>query len=790
MPIPPNYVALSGSERTPMRDARVVAEANPNEQLQVTVFVRPRKPLAVSAAAVNLEGLPHERRHMTREQFREEHGASTADLTSIQEFARSQNLRIVEVNAMQRSVKLIGSVADFTRAFGVELQKYEYLGGTYRGRSGPIYIPKSLEGIVEGVFGLDNRPAAEPHCGLRPGKAVRRARAGVGDSVVAEIEPFAGGTFTAPQLAQLYNFPANRNGAGQTIAIIELGGGINNPDLAPYFRGLGLTQPAITTVSVDNGQNNPNPGDGNKTLEVMLDIEVAGAVAPAANLAVYFAPNTDQSFINAVNTAVHDTQNSPSVISISWGRSEDSWTDSFRNSMDQAFQAAGLLGITVCCASGDNGSGDNVGDGLAHTDFPASSPNGLGCGGTSLTAAGTVITSEVVWNNASNQTSGGGISDKFGVPTYQNTANLPPSANQGSGAGKGVPDVAGHAASYSIFFFGNTISAFGTSAVAPLWAGLAALMNQTLGNRVGFLNPVLYRNTAAFRDIITGNNGAYAAGAAWDACTGLGSPNGASLVAVMKPAPARRGNRNFIQGNWGRRGNFELLVPHGNMIRQYFRDNDAPGFPWHFLRAFGYPVLPNQLGPTPRSLTFLQSNFMGDGVHGNFEVIVRVASPLATEPDHLDFWFLDSRTSQWNGSFPLSADGQAIDGVTGDPVMIQSNWGTQGNFELLVPHGNVMRQYFRNNDDPAFSWHFLREFGYPVLPNQLGPAPRSVAFFQSNFLGDGVHGNFEAIVRVAPALATQPDHLDFWFLDSRTNQWNGSFPLSADGQSIDGVTGD
>jgi kumamolisin len=93
-----------------------------------------------------------------------------------------------------------------------------------------------------------------------------------------------------------------------------------------------------------------------------------------------------------------------------------------------------------------------------------------------------------------------------------------------------------HAASYTIFFFRNTISAFGTSAVAPLWAGLAALMNQTLGNRVGFLNPVLYRNTAAFRDIITGNNGAYAAGAAWDACTGLGSPNGASLVAVMKPA--------------------------------------------------------------------------------------------------------------------------------------------------------------------------------------------------------------------------------------------------------------
>jgi subtilase family serine protease len=77
----------------------------------------------MTAAAVNLEGLPHERHHMTREQFREEHGASTADLTSIQEFARSQNLQVVEVNDIQRSVKLIGSVADFTRVFGVELQQ-------------------------------------------------------------------------------------------------------------------------------------------------------------------------------------------------------------------------------------------------------------------------------------------------------------------------------------------------------------------------------------------------------------------------------------------------------------------------------------------------------------------------------------------------------------------------------------------------------------------------------------------------------------------------------------------
>jgi photosystem II stability/assembly factor-like uncharacterized protein len=240
------------------------------------------------------------------------------------------------------------------------------------------------------------------------------------------------------------------------------------------------------------------------------------------------------------------------------------------------------------------------------------------------------------------------------------------------------------------------------------------------------------------------------------------------------------GDPSFLQGNWGGRGNFELLVPHGNMIREYFRNNDDPAFAWHFLREFGYPVLPNQLGPTPRSVTFIQSSFKGDGVHGNFEAIVRVAPAIASQPDSLDFFFLDSRTSRWNGPFPILVDTRPLDGVTGDPVFLQSNWGVNGNFELLVPQGNVIRQYVRNNDDPAFAWHFLREFGYPVRPGQLGTTPRAVTFIQSNFKGDGVHGNFEAVVRVAPPTATDPDYLDFWFLDSRTSQWHGPFPLVAD----------
>src|SRR5487761_598338 len=121
----------------------------------------------------------------------------------------------------------------------------------------------------------------------------------------------------------------------------------------------------------------------------MLDIEVAGAIAPAAAIAVYFAPNTDAGFLDAVTTAIHDDVRKPSVISISWGGPESTWTQQAMSAIDQAFQAAATLGITVCVAAGDSGSTDGVSDGSNHVDFPASSSGVLACGGTSLRASGT-----------------------------------------------------------------------------------------------------------------------------------------------------------------------------------------------------------------------------------------------------------------------------------------------------------------------------------------------------------------------------------------------------------------
>src|SRR5208283_2151626 len=219
-----------------------------------------------------------------------------------------------------------------------------------------------------------------------------------------------------------------------TIGIIELGGGFTPPDLNTYFSGLKISPaPTVVAVSVDGAQNQPTGDTSGPDTEVMLDIEVAGAVAAGANIVVYFAPNTDAGFLDAINQAATDTVHKPSVISISWGGPESTWTAQSLQSYNSALQSAAAVGVTVCVACGDNGSTDGVTDGADHVDFPASSPYSLACGGTTLTISGGTIASEVVWNDlaSGNGATGGGISETFPIPTWQANANVPPSDNPG-----------------------------------------------------------------------------------------------------------------------------------------------------------------------------------------------------------------------------------------------------------------------------------------------------------------------------------------------------------------------
>jgi kumamolisin len=505
---------LRGSERAPRPDAQPTGTPNPADTIEVTLVLRRR-----AALDLNGQGEP-----ITREEFAARYGADPDDVDRVEAFAQQFDLTVVSVDLARRVVVLAGTIAALNEAFGTTLKLYQSEHGFYRGRTGALYLPTELENIVEGVFGLDNRPQAQVRC--------RRYRRVVGPAAAKDT------SYTPPQIARFYQFPTAVTGAGQTVAIVELGGGYKRADLQTYFAALGLKTPSVTAVSVDGAKNlpdgDPNSADG----EVMLDIQVVGAIASGARIAVYFAPNTDQGFLDAITTAVHDAVRKPAIVSISWGGPESSWTQQALTAYDQAFQDAAALGVTVCCASGDSGSSDGVTDGHAHVDFPASSPHVLACGGTHVESAGGSLTGEVVWNDGAGQgATGGGVSDFFALPAYQQSANVPVSVNASHFKGRGIPDVAGDAdpsTGYQVRVDGHDVVFGGTSAVSPLWSALVALINQSRGKPLGYLNPVLYKGGVhGFRDITSGTNGAYKAGAGWDACTGLGSPIGEVLLNLL-----------------------------------------------------------------------------------------------------------------------------------------------------------------------------------------------------------------------------------------------------------------
>jgi kumamolisin len=513
-------IPVPGSSRPALTGVETLGPLSPDSPITVTLVLRRRAELD--------ENLVTGPETVTSEEFAHRFGAADDDLARVEELLTAAGLDVIGTHVGARRVTVTGPASAMTEVFGTELSLVRDSSGAgieYRARSGELHLPAELDGVVTAVLGLDERRQA-------------RAQFRLHDA------PAAAQSFTPDQLGSLYNFPAGTDGTGQTIAIIELGGGFVPDDITTYFAGLKIPAPQVTAVEVDGGKNEPTGDPNSADGEVLLDIEVAGALAPGAEQLVYFAPNTDQGFVDAVTTAVHATP-APAAVSISWGQSEDQWTPQARTAMDQAFADAAALGVTVCAASGDGGSGDGQTDGAQHADFPASSPNALACGGTHLEASSSGIASETVWNTPGGGATGGGVSDAFPPPAYQSAAGVP--ARAGGGTGRGVPDVAGNAdpaTGYQILVDGQHAVVGGTSAVSPLWAALLARIAQGAGHGMGLVHTRLYQNVQAgtaqpgFHDITSGDNGAYQAAPGWDACTGLGTPDGQALLEALKnPAP-------------------------------------------------------------------------------------------------------------------------------------------------------------------------------------------------------------------------------------------------------------
>ena len=342
----------------------------------------------------------------------------------------------------------------------------------------------------------------------------------------------AAAAWNVPDLCTAYNWPTGKAGGG-VIAIVELGGGWVASDMDSFFQSLGQPVPSITDVSVDGTENTPGQSGsaGDDDYEVALDIQVSGAAyyaatGHAATIRIYWS----QDIGTAVAKAASDGCD---VCSISWGSDEANWGTTAANQMESTAKSAVAAGMIVFAASGDNDSSDG-GSTPANVDCPASCPHIVGCGGTTKTA-----TEETVWNNNPGETNGegtgGGYSTIFPVQSFQIGA---PTASVGSqyGTGRMVPDVCANAdpnTGYNIFVHGAATVVGGTSADAPLYAGLFA----AFGTKLGFVTPTLWENQKAFNDITVGSNGFYSAAVGPDPCSGIGSPIGASIAALFA-APA------------------------------------------------------------------------------------------------------------------------------------------------------------------------------------------------------------------------------------------------------------
>jgi kumamolisin len=488
------------------------------------VLIKSRSPERFLARA--LESLDFgATRHLSREEFALQYGAHPQDLALVEDFATANSLAIVDRTTGAGRLVLQGTVADVGTAFGVQLILYESGAKKYIGCQAPPCIPGGVARVIHEVFGLEGRP-----------RYLHYGWAG-GDEESARKEGPPPIYTTARDISKHYRFPSELDGKGQCVAVIAFQGGYAVDDLKQYFSGLDLPFPEMSVVSVNGARNDPLGCRYQDRLEVTGDIEVLGTIAPKAHLAVYFAPNSERGWLDVLATAIHDCVHRPSVISISWGTAEVCWTDSALRAVNDLLMQAAVLGVTVCCAAGSYGYDDGFGDGVPRVEFPASSPWVLACGGTRVDLSESGGFCEAVWNERpKGGCTGGGFSSIFTRPKWQQNIELSSRFDGADRLGRGLPDVAGAASGYTITVSGEEVIFKGSSAVAPLWAGLVALLNQRAGRPVGFLNPFLYRRAAAegaFRDITRGDNGAYSAGRGWNACTGLGTPDAHCLMQLL-----------------------------------------------------------------------------------------------------------------------------------------------------------------------------------------------------------------------------------------------------------------
>lgn len=547
------YAALSGSVRLPDADGLTIGRGRITRRLLTAAELAGTLRFSVTLRMRDLEGL--QARISSGEQVGDAEMEASylplrADFERVSAWLTSQGFSITMPDRTHTSVFAQGSVASVARAFGIAFARVAVSDGEYTSAVQEPTVPSDLAGVVLSVNGL------------QPEFRLRHIRSGQ----LSPQDLYGGFVYVTPDnVASAYNIPSSATGSGQTIAVVGEGA-VATSDLSMFWSAMGVSQSVsnFTTINVNGGPTNSSSGE---TDEADLDVQWAGALAPGASIRLYLANDVFETFTQIMN----DVPRVPglTVVSVSFGDTEGNEGSATLQAFSQTFAQMAASGLSVLASSGDSGSNPTPGTGAGGyssanplgVNYPASDPSVTGVGGTDIQYTGSwVYSGELVWNQISGKmsASGGGVSGFFAKPSWQTGGSV--LAGQ---TFRCVPDVSAISVAdlndvnigskfapvdatnvgVLVFVGGTAVGRAGTSLSCPVWAAVAALINQarasTGSKPIGLLNPQLYplQGTSAFNDVTSGTNGAYSAGPGYDLCSGLGSPNVANLVSTLSGAP-------------------------------------------------------------------------------------------------------------------------------------------------------------------------------------------------------------------------------------------------------------
>jgi len=538
---------LNGQVAPLVAQAQLLQTTNSGQQLNLSIGLQPRNAADLNSLLGSLYDpqSPQYHQYLTPDQFEALFAPTPDQVKQVVSYLQSAGMTVTSIAPNNLLIDATASVAQADSAFSTTINNYQLGSQVFYANATPPVVPAAISSLIASIGGLDNSTQYQP---------LYQRMAGQKHLAMLANGPTSG--YGPKDLTGAYNATALQSagllGDNQTIALFELDG-YQSSDVAQYFANYGIATPTINNVLVDNFSGTAGQG----AIEVELDIEVAGALAPHANQLVYEGPNTTQGLNDTYNQIVHDHK--AQVVSISWGLCESSTGAAELQTLDNIFKQGAAEGMSFFAASGDSGAYDCNDSNLA-VDSPASDPYVTGVGGTNLQLNAGTYGSESAWSNASDTQrspkgagGGGGVSNTFTLPAWQtgqgvinaNSSGAPCNAPNGQYC-REVPDVsadADPASGYAMYCTVNNagcssagwMNVGGTSASAPMWAGSMALINQYLLSKgktvVGFANPALYsvfnaqQSLPAFHDVTSGTNLYYPAAAGYDMASGLGSPD-------------------------------------------------------------------------------------------------------------------------------------------------------------------------------------------------------------------------------------------------------------------------